>query len=241
MNGARLFLFGLGAGALAIALLLAVGGLPPVGDFRGPYGELINGLAGPERHVSNAVGALVFDTRGFDTLLEEFILFGSVTGTAVLLRPTHRQSSEGGKQMAGSDAADRLLVLLLIGASVTFGYYVVTHGQLTPGGGFQGGALLASVPLLVYLACGPGLLYRIVPRELVSGAGAAGAALYAGIGLLGLAAGGAYLENVLPLGPARPSIVSGGTIPLLGLASGLEVGAGFALLIRVFLEERHRE
>lgn len=235
----RLILFGLGAVALATALLLAVGGLPPVGDYRGPYGDVINAISGPERHAANAVGALVFDIRAYDTLLEEFILFGSVTGVAVLLRPT-APGDDGSEGRKISDAADRLLVFLLVGIGVTFGFYVVVHGQITPGGGFQGGAFLASVPLLVYLAGGPDVLYRIVPRGLVAGAGAAGAALFAAVGLLGIGAGGAYLQNVLPLGPETSSIVSGGIIPLLSLASGLEVGAGFALLIRVFLEERLR-
>jgi len=239
VNAGRLIVFGLGAVALAIALLLGVGGLPPVGDYRGPYGDVVYAIAGPERHAANAVGALVFDIRAFDTLLEEFILFGSVTGVAVLLRPTRRKG-DGSAARTIADAADRLVVFLLVGIGVTFGFYVVVHGQITPGGGFQGGAFLASIPLLVYLAGGPGVLYRIVPRGLVAGAGAAGALLFAAIGLLGLAAGGAYFENVIPFGPRKSSIVSGGIIPLLSLASGLEVGAGFARLIRVFLEERLR-
>jgi len=36
-------------------------------------GTLLTHIAVPQRHVSNVVGAVVLDYRGFDTLGEEFI------------------------------------------------------------------------------------------------------------------------------------------------------------------------
>jgi multicomponent Na+:H+ antiporter subunit B len=66
---------------------------------------------------------------------------------------------------------------------------------------------------------------------------AAGAAAFVLIGAGGWVAGRAFLENVLPLGPADPTIASGGTIPLISLATGLEVAGGFVLLLLTFLEE----
>jgi multicomponent Na+:H+ antiporter subunit B len=63
-----------------------------------------------------------------------------------------------------------------------------------------------------------------------------GAAGYVAVGLLGLAAGAAFLENVLPLG--RPgALLSAGTIPLINVSVGLEVAGGFVLLLSEFLEQ----
>ena len=56
------------------------------------------------------------------------------------------------------------------------------------------------------------------------------------IGLGGIFAGGAFLQNFLPLGE-RGDLFSGGTILAINCAVGLEVAAGFALLFREFLEE----
>ena len=53
-------------------------------------------------------------------------------------------------------------------------------------------------------------------------------------------AGGAFLENVLPLGKTG-SLLSAGTIPVINLFVGLEVAAGFALLFAEFLEETRQE
>ena len=58
------------------------------GDYAGPYGDLISNLAKPQRHIANAVTAVVFDYRGFDTMGEELILFGAASAVVMLLRET---------------------------------------------------------------------------------------------------------------------------------------------------------
>jgi multicomponent Na+:H+ antiporter subunit B len=226
-------------------------GLPPSGEYRGLYGKVINQVVVTERHATDAVTAVTFDYRGFDTLGEEFILFASVMGVAVLLR--HQMEEEDEKANSGQQeqqedessaraapdpsAATRVMGLVLVGIVVTFGVYVVTHGQLTPGGGFQGGVILATAPLLVYLAGDPKKFLRIAPPWLVEVGEACGAAGFVLLGLLGLVRGGLYLQNVVPLGPSDPKITSAGTIPLINLSTGLEVAGGFVLLLSVFLEQ----
>ena len=56
------------------------------------------------------------------------------------------------------------------------------------------------------------------------------------IGLLGVAAGATFLENVLPFGQPR-ALLSAGTMPLINIAVGLEVAGGFVLLLSEFLEQ----
>jgi multicomponent Na+:H+ antiporter subunit B len=88
----------------------------------------------------------------------------------------------------------------------------------------------------VYLSGEYVTLRRVRPVALIDLAESSGAAGYVAIGLLGLAAGGTFLENVLPLGQPG-ALLSAGTMPLINLAVGLEVAAGFVLLISEFLEQ----
>lgn len=225
--------------------------MPPFGHYRGPYGDVLNSVTVYERHVTDVVTAVNFDYRGFDTLGEESILFMSVIGTSLLLRPQKKETEEEDEQSRSlqqdideserrrapktSDAV-RVLTLALTGPLVVYGWYIITHGQLTPGGGFQGGVILATPPLLVYIAGDFKTFKRITRQALVEGIEGAGIFSFVLVGMLGLFVGGAFMQNVLPLGETG-SVISGGTIPLLNIATGLAVSGGFVQLIYVFLEQ----
>ena len=114
---------------------------------------MLDGIGVTERHATDLVTALNFDFRACDTLGEEFILFASVLGVVLILRqlrgederPTQEETDE--HQLAGASAALRALALVLVPGLLALGVYVVVHGQITPGGGFQGGVILATGPL----------------------------------------------------------------------------------------------
>jgi multicomponent Na+:H+ antiporter subunit B len=116
------------------------------------------------------------------------------------------------------------------------GLYIVAHGHLTPGGGFQGGVVLATALLLVFLAAEYSFLRRAAPNSVIEVSEAVGAGAFALIGLAGVIGGAAFLENVLPLGGIG-ALNSAGTVPLINLSVGLEVAAGFVLIIVEFLEQ----
>ena len=152
-------LFAVAGPGLAAVLLIGLHGLPSFGHYHGIYGLLVDRIELPElRHATDIVTALNFDIRAFDTLGEEFILFASVAGVALLLR--HLRDEERSERsrgiedhrFAGASDALRLTSLLLIPLLVALGGYVVLHGALTPGGGFQGGIVLAAGPLAILLA-----------------------------------------------------------------------------------------
>jgi multicomponent Na+:H+ antiporter subunit B len=230
--------------ALLLAALLAwaLQGAPRFGAFSGDYGQWLNRHTEAQRHVTDVVTAINFDYRGWDTLGEEYILFISVIGVRLLLR-TQRDERESrprdqaaGRRTTPSSASVRVLGLALIGPLVLYGLDVVAHGHLTPGGGFQGGVVLASALWLVYLAGSYEILLQVTPDLLVAWTEALGVGGYAAIGLYGWFTGSAYLQNVLPLGKVG-SIFSGGTIPLISLAVAGAVTGGFVLLLRAFLAE----
>ncbi len=238
----RHILFFVSAVVLFGLLAWAMHDLPPFGHYRGPYGDVINSTVVYERHITDAVTAVNFDFRGFDTLGEECILFMSVIGVGTLLRKRKdedKDETSGEMEQDGapepSDAM-KVTTLGLVGPLVVFGLYIVSHGQLTPGGGFQGGVVLATAPLLVYLAGDLKTFKRITNHTAVEFGEAAGIFAFVMIGLLGLLTGVEFLRNVLPYGETG-SIFSGGTVALLNLATGLAVAGGFISAIFAFLEQ----
>jgi len=230
-------------GAAFLALFLwGLHDAPPAGVYRGPYGDVINSVVVHERHATDAVTAINFDYRGFDTLGEEFILFTSVMGVTLLLRRQKddelrppRDSTEERTVPPISDAV-RVFGLGLVGAMLAFGLYVASHGQLTPGGGFQAGVILASIPLLIYLVANFETMCRIAPHWLVELGEAIGAAGFVLLGFLGMWLGTAFLQNVLPLGQTG-SVLSAGTIWAISVTTTLEVAGGLMLLQIAFLDE----
>ena len=237
----RRALFALGAAGIAATYFAGVRGLPPAGGYRGVYGELLNQVAVGERHATDVVSAVNFDYRGLDTLGEEFILFASVAAVAAILRRQKDEQDDEDEQKwqprkAPDSDAVRVLGVAMVPLLVCYGLYMISHGSISPGGGFQGGVVLATAPLMVYLCAHTRAFLEIAPQGMVKAVEAAGAAGYALIGCLGLLASKAFLENVLPLGTAG-SAWSSGTILFLNLAVGVAVGAGFVELLATFIEE----
>jgi multicomponent Na+:H+ antiporter subunit B len=226
------------AGLLGL-LLWAFVGLPDFGDYRGPYGYILNRVAVPERSTTDVVTAVNFDYRGFDTLVEEFILFTAVIAVASILRTLRGERAQRPEdEAAGRHVSETSLAVRVTGLGLIapVGIYIVAHGHQTPGGGFQGGVILATALLLTYLAGDYATTRAVGPTwliELAEGVGTAGFAL---IGVAGLVAGEAFFENVL--GKGTPGeLLSSGTIPLSNAAVGLAVTGGFVYMISEFLQQ----
>ena len=238
----RLLVFAVGAIGVAVVLGWGLLGVPKLGHYRGPYGDVINRQALGQRHAQNIVNVVTFDYRGIDTVGEEFILFGAVIGVTLLLRrqrDEHEQDSgRRAKDIAFAETSDavRAFSLLLIAPTVVLGLYLVMHGHLSPGGGFQGGLILGAAPLFVYLA-GRYLVFRAVsPMGLLDLGEGIGAAGFVAVGLVGLVATGVFLQDRFPLGQVG-SVFSGGYLPVLNLSVGIEVAAGLVLVVYEFLEQ----
>jgi len=110
-----------------------------------------------------------------------------------------------------------------------FGLYLISYGHLSPGGGFQGGVVLASGVILLLLSHGLALVQRSFPEKRLSLMELVMIFLFLLLGLVGLVAGKSFLGNILPLGEAG-EVPSAGFILLLNLIIGLKVGAGITLI-----------
>jgi multicomponent Na+:H+ antiporter subunit B len=239
---ARLVFFAVAAAALAAALGAGLAGLPSFGSQVTAYARMLNELAPRQRHVTDVVSAISFDYRGIDTLFEEFILLAAVTGISVLLRPL----SDEVRQLPQDKAPERsipppspavwLLAVFLGSLLVLTGAETLTHGTLTPGGGFQGGVVLASALYVIYLGTNYVTVERFQPDALLEASDGVGASGYIIVGLLGLLAGTYFLSNVIGLGTTG-NLLSGGTIWLLNVVVGVEVFGSFAILASEFLDQ----
>ena len=78
--------------------------------------------------------------------------------------------------------------------TMLFGIYVVVHGHTSPGGGFQGGVILAASMILLVLAYGWHEAYRRFRESAIVVVAAGGVLLYVGTGFLCLLLGGEFLD-----------------------------------------------
>ncbi len=185
-------------------------------------GDAINAVAAEQVGAANLVTSVVLAYRGFDTLLELTILFTAATvGGLVLARADNAASAEPNSGFILQTGADLLFPLLLV-----VGMYIILHGHLTPGGGFQGGVVLAAAFFIPVLAR-PG---RVLDHQAVSLIEGLAGASFITIGLLAMLGGEMFLTPLLGAGGIG-MLFSAGTLPLLYLAVGLKVGAELAGLL----------
>lgn len=140
--------------------------------------------------------------------------------------------------------ADRFLPLGLI-----LGFYVILHGNISPGGGFQGGVLVAGAVLMLYLGHGLQGVRSALNAELLHKGEAVGALIYVAFATIGIFFGYTFCRNVLWDSGNIGDLWSSGTIGLMNYAVGFKVlcGIGFLLMLMLGLlatdsdEERNME
>ncbi|MEV5909174.1 sodium:proton antiporter [Streptomyces sp. WAC 01325] len=231
----RLWLVAVGLAGVAALLVAACLDLPHFGGDRHPYGDRAV-HASLDRHTANTVASVNFDQRAFDTLGETTILFAAVVGCVVLLRQT-RDEHRARPAPAAVAPPVRRYALLVLPVALLVGLYVIAHGQLSPGGGFQGGVVAATSLHLLYLGADYRALERIRPVGLFEVGDALSASAYLVTGLAGLIGGTAFLANtLLPYGTFN-TLSSGGTVPLLNAAVGMEVACAVVVLLARFLDQ----
>ena len=201
--------------------------ISPVTELSGTAKEYaVNGAS--DTGAMNLVTAIVVTYRGLDTLGEVTVLFMAGTGVALLLRRKKTKVVPRKKKRQSSEilqTGSRLLVPVII----MFGAYIFINGHLSPGGGFQGGAAIASAVMLLFLADPEYKLNHTVFGLIESFSGI----FYVLIGAAGIIMLGAdhFLDNrILPFGQFG-KLLSAGAIPLIYTLIGLKVGTELAGII----------
>jgi len=183
---------------------------------------------------ANVVTAIVVSYRGFDTLGEVAVLFAATAGVGSLL--TKKRLGIAGEKIPMQNATEvlRTATRLLTGLLIMFGAYIFMHGHLTPGGGFQGGVVIATAVLLSLLSSPE----SHVAHGLMTAVESLSGASYVGLGLLGAFLAWGFLDpRALPLGRIG-ALLSAGAIPFIYSAIGLKVGAELSGILEALKGDR---
>lgn len=118
-----------------------------------------------------------------------------------------------------------------------FGFYLVAFGHRTPGGGFQGGVVIASGVILLALGQDPKTARQVFPLSRLSAAELFAYSLLLALGVVGMIFGGEFLENVLPASGPIPRV---SFVFALNIAIGIKVGAGVSVICLHLFEKESR-
>jgi multicomponent Na+:H+ antiporter subunit B len=183
---------------------------------------------------ANLVTSVVVTYRGLDTLGEVTILFLTAAILGLMFKTGHGQK----------ETQKRITSELLITASnvllpVIFlvGIYIFINGHLTPGGGFQGGAVLASAMVLMLLS----ISGRKIKHAILDFIEAISGIAFVLLGILGIILAGGFLDNsIFSLGTFG-ELFSAGAIPVIYSFIGLKVGAELSNIILVLNQTQNVE
>ena len=121
-------------------------------------------------------------------------------------------------------AADFFLPLACV-----YGAYVVLHGHLSPGGGFQGGVLIASAILMVFLGYGSLKVKKTFNDHKMHSSETVAEILYVVLGLIGIIGGFNFCVNFVFEG------LNFDTSVLMNHAVGYHVMGGIICLLAMML------
>ncbi len=178
---------------------------------------------------ANLVTAIVVTYRGFDTLGEVTILFLTASIISFFLK---LKDEEQANEIVHRDTSELLVTAsqVLIPIIFLFGIYVFMNGHLTPGGGFQGGAIIATGVALMILA-NPNVKINYTVIHWVEGI--SGVA-FVTIGIFGIILAGGFLDNrIMGLGKFG-TLFSAGAIPIIYSFVGLKVGAEISNILNKY-------
>lgn len=121
--------------------------------------------------------------------------------------------------------ADRILP-----AAIVYLFYIILHGHLSPGGGFQGGVLMVGVATLIYFGHGYEATVKAVKPGFLHGAEGFISILYVAAAMLGIAYLGNFCQNVFSNIGNIGDLFSSGTIFIMDTIVGLKVLTGVGVL-----------
>ncbi len=197
---------------------------------------------------TEGVTAILWDYRGLDTLFETSVFFFAIIGSVSVFRylSTHVVGKQEKEKQRENNVGLSLIVKLITRINfvviIAVSASIALHGQLTPGGGFQGGATLAVAPLLAIAALSRyfvediGLKKNTMLTIRTLGLLVIGLLVLAPL-IMGLTGGNPYIMENQPKSWAMfigfPSFGLGvllGSLVFYNIAELLAVGAGFTVV-----------
>ena len=137
----------------------------------------------------------------------------------------------------GSSKIIRTIAQKLFPFIMLFGFYLISHGHLSPGGGFQGGVVLGTAIILLALSNSIEQTEKKFKSRWLNMLEKLGILTLIFLGFLGIFFGYSFLGNFLPLGNPG-EIASGGLMLLFNVAIGIKVAAGVSVIFYALVRYR---
>ena len=134
------------------------------------------------------------------------------------------------KNVIARCGADKILPIAIV-----YMFYIILHGHLSPGGGFQGGVLMVALIALVYMGHGYQVTIDAFSYHILHTSEGLASIFYVALGLLGVAMGAQFAQNVLYTHGAIGDLYSSGTIFWMNVTVGIKVltGVGSIALLMI--------
>jgi len=184
----------------------------------------------------NVVTAILYDYRAFDSLGESTVLFAAVSGIVLVLSRKMLPVSSHGLSILVKRNFGILTPFIAL-----FSLYIITHGHLSPGGGFQGGVILGVISIIFSIVYGSAFDYERYSPQLKTTLETGGALLFIFIGIMGIVFEGVFLDNVNFLNDGTGTLISSGSILVINLGVGLKIGAGLAIIFYSMIQKTFGE
>jgi multicomponent Na+:H+ antiporter subunit B len=170
---------------LAFILIYASGDLPEFGSPKFNHYYLQNSKN--DTGIISVVASILASYRGFDTMLETLVILSA--GMGVLLISGEEKFIE-----KAQDKLTAVMIRIMLPIILLFALYIQFHGEISPGGGFQAGCIIATIFITYALGFGDNILLKTISNFNLKIITIIGISLYILVGMIGLLGGQDFLN-----------------------------------------------
>ena len=231
---------------VGVLLFHAIGRMPPMGKPSNPdkthtiqrYLE----RGEEEGGARNIVTAIILNYRGYDTAGEVTVIFSALCAVIAVLDREKTGRSRTGVDVSkiGPSLIVRTVVRFCVPVIILFAAYVILHGETSPGGGFQGGAVLGASAVVFVLAFGLPVATRRMPLKVRMPLESSAPIGFLAMGLIGMVCGVSFLTYLLPQLHGH-AVHTASMLMLMVVEIGIGLGGGMILISIVFAMSREDE
>jgi len=184
----------------------------------------------------SVITAMILDFRGYDTLYETTVIFLAMIAALSVLVKKRKKEEEKKEVWLGLTRYSVVgtVIKKIIPFMVMYGLYVIFHGEVSPGGGFQGGVILGASFVLYTVVFSYSEGKQKMPEDILWILNGLGPFLYAFTGLIGIVTGYTFLANkVIKFIPHGIEGTLFSSLPLLLIEIGIGLGVG-SIITHIF-------
>ncbi len=194
-----------------------------------------------ESGAKNIVTNIIINYRGYDTLGEVTVIFTALCAVLAILKRENLFTAFSHLDTSPNKASIvvRVVITLMFPLALLFGFYIILHGEDTPGGGFQGGTVAGASLILFALVFGFRQALNKIPARIREFFENVAPLTFFAVGMIGLLVGLNFLSFALPIFPEIYRIeVARILISIVEI--GIGIGGG-AIFLSIFFSMQREE